>query len=91
MQAGRVGAFTGAHQPYEVQEFSRPELKLAYGEYGGYQAWGLCCGPELLERYRDRYPWDKVLSHQCHGACRSRQGHAYRPDLRSGAGGSLDG
>lgn len=31
---------------------------------GGYQAWALRRGLELLERTHDRYPYDKVLSHQ---------------------------
>jgi len=31
---------------------------------GGYQAWALRRGLELLERARDRYPFDRILSHQ---------------------------
>ena len=31
---------------------------------GGYQAWALRRGLELLERCRDRYPFDRVLSHR---------------------------
>lgn len=31
---------------------------------GGYQAWALRRGLELIERCRDRYPFDRVLSHQ---------------------------
>jgi len=31
---------------------------------GGYQAWALRRGLELLERARDRYPFKKIVSHQ---------------------------
>ncbi|MBI2202533.1 MAG: zinc-binding dehydrogenase, partial [Candidatus Rokubacteria bacterium] len=31
---------------------------------GGYQAWALRRGLELLERTRDRYPYDAILSHR---------------------------
>jgi hypothetical protein len=31
---------------------------------GGYQAWALRRGLELRERVRDRYPFERVLSHQ---------------------------
>jgi threonine dehydrogenase-like Zn-dependent dehydrogenase len=54
---------------------------------GGYQAWALRRGLELLERTTERYPYDKVLSHQypleqiTQGFANADQGKAIRTAL----------